>query len=153
MGRSSRNPDLPRLRILGWTAVDGLLVVIFAFMVCVLHVQLEPEPITLLFPSFGFGMPDGIPGRNRLTISLRWDEDTQESTMKVKRCEYTLDELKAWMFPIARSKIDPVTKYSEISILIRAPGNMPFREIARIFEVCRDRDIRIHKILLEVAGP
>jgi len=153
MGRSSRKPDLPRLRIPGWTAVDGLLLTIFAFMVCVIHVQLEPGIAVIRFPSTGIGIPDRSPEKNRLSISLRWNEATGRSTCYVKRCRMDSYELKSWMFPIARSMIEPATKYSKIPILIRAPGNMPFGEVERVFEVCRDRDIRIHKIALEVTGP
>ena len=45
------------------------------------------------------------------------------------------DQLKTWMYPIARSLINKRTKYSEVPIRLRAPGNTPFSEVRKVLEV------------------
>ncbi len=73
-----------------------------------------------------------------------------KSKIRVKRWFFSPEEVKAWMYPIARSKIDKDTKFSEIPVLIRATGNMPFGEIQKVVAICRDKDIQIYKISLEI---
>lgn len=111
------------------------------------NVILVQPPISE-FPAF----PDGDSPENRLTVEVRWDPITRTSTFRVMRFPFTLDELKAWMFPIARSRIDPRTKFSKISVCVRA-RNAPFGEVRKVLDVCADKDIQIHKVYLALADP
>lgn len=146
-------PPLPVLRhpVLGWIAVDGLLITVFAWMVCLLLMEREPEIRWLRLPSNGFGVPDRDPANNRLTVTLRPDRAGDGSTYLVGRATLSVPELKQWMYRLARCWIDPVTKFSEIPLLIRAPGDTPFADVARVFALCMDKDIQIYRVLLEVA--
>ena len=55
------------------------------------------------------------------------------------------------MFPIARSKIEPKTKFSKIPILIRCDKDAPFRKVQEVMQVCADKDIQIYKVMLAAA--
>ncbi|MBN2490951.1 MAG: terpene cyclase/mutase family protein, partial [Planctomycetes bacterium] len=85
-----------------------------------------------------------------LTVSIPWDAGTGASRFAVKRSELSLEELKAWIYPIARSKVDPKTKFSEIPILIRCDRRAPFRAVREVLAICADRDILIHRVFLAV---
>ncbi|MBN2490620.1 MAG: biopolymer transporter ExbD [Planctomycetes bacterium] len=131
--------------------IDVVFLLIVFFMIVV---DLTQQEIVLLqLPTAVHAIPDKKPEQNRLTVNVTWDKREQQAAIRIKRTEMTLDELKAWMYPIARSKIDAKTKFSEIPILIRCDQDAPFRVVQQIMAVCADKDIQIYKVMLAAAEP
>lgn len=131
--------------------IDIVFLLIVFFMIVVDLTQ--QDLVILQLPNAEFAIPDKKPEANRLTVNVTWDKKDQVAEIRVKRAVYTLDELKAWMYPIARSRIDPKTKFSEIPILIRCDQDAPFRVVQQIMAVCADKDIQIYKVMLAAAEP
>jgi len=148
VGKKKDNEPEP-LEINMTPMIDVVFLLIVFFMIVVDLTQ--QDLVILQLPKAEFAVPDKKPEKNRLTVNITWDKDTQKSTIKVKRYEYSLDELKAWMFPIARSKIEPKTKFSKIPILIRCDKDAPFRKEQEVMQVCADKDIQIYKVMLAAA--
>lgn len=118
---------------------------------CLLPADTPEDVVPLQLPCSGPWTPDPDPRKNRLTVNITWDPRSQKPTIRVKRSEFTLGELKAWLFPIARSKIEPRTKFSKIPICVRATRGVPFGEVQKVLDVCADKDIQIVKVRLEMA--
>jgi len=127
--------------------IDIVFLLIVFFMIVVDLTQ--QDLVILQLPKAEFAVPDKKPEKNRLTVNVTYKDEVPE--IRVKRVVMTLDELKAWMYPIARSKIDKKTKFSEIPILIRCDKNAPFRVVQQIMAVCADKDIQIYKVMLAAA--
>jgi biopolymer transport protein ExbD len=127
--------------------IDIVFLLIVFFMIVVDLTQ--QDLVILQLPKAEFAVPDKKPEKNRLTVNVTYKDEVPE--IRVKRAIMSLDELKAWMYPIARSKIDKKTKFSEIPILIRCDKNAPFRVVQQIMAVCADKDIQIYKVMLAAA--
>ena len=126
--------------------IDVVFLLIVFFMIVV---DLTQQDLVLLqLPKSEMGEPDKKPEKNRITVNITWEKDSQSSEIWVKRNTFTLDELKAWMYPIARSKINKKTKFSEIPVLIRCDRDAPFRMVQQVMQICADKDIQIYKVLL-----
>jgi biopolymer transport protein ExbD len=126
--------------------IDVVFLLIVFFMIVVDLTQ--QDLVILQLPKSEMGEPDKKPEKNRITVNITWDKETLSSEIWVKRNTYTLDELKTWMYPIARSKINKKTKFSEIPILIRCDKDAPFRMVQQVMQICADKDIQIYKVLL-----
>jgi len=103
-------------------------------------------------PHNGFVCPRADSRGNEFTVEILWDPVKQAPTYRVRRTRYTLEELRGYLFPIARSRIDPRTKFSKIPVCVRA-RNAPFGEVRKVLDVCADVDIQIHKVHLALADP
>ena len=148
MGSALKDRESFGFRWISFPLFD-LMILVFGLTACLWALgNLEFGPDFRL-PAYGMGEPDRKPWKNRLTINLSWDGATGVSTCWVKRTVFTLDQLKTWMYPIARSKINKKTKFSEIPVHIRAPGDMPFSEIRKVLDVCRDKDIQIYQVKID----
>jgi len=148
VGKKKDNEPEP-LEINMTPMIDVVFLLIVFFMIVV---DLTQQDIVLLqLPKAEFAVPDKKPEKNRLTVNITWDKKEQVSEIRVKRSVFTLDELKSWMFPIARSKIEPKTKFSKIPILIRCDKDAPFRKVQEVMQVCADKDIQIYKVMLAAA--
>jgi len=148
MGRKKDSEPEP-LEINMTPMIDVVFLLIVFFMIVVDLTQ--QDLVILQLPKAEFAVPDKKPEKNRLTVNITWDKATQKSEIRVKRNVYNLDELKSWMFPIARSKIEPKTKFSKIPILIRCDKDAPFRKVQEVMQVCADKDIQIYKVMLAAA--
>ncbi len=129
--------------------IDVVFLLIVFFMIVVDLTQ--KDLVKLQLPKSEMGEPDKKPEKNRITVNITWDEDDEMSEIYVKQKPYTLDELKTWMYPIARSRINRKTKFSEIPILIRCDKDAPFRMVQQVMQICADKDIQIYKVLLAAA--
>lgn len=126
--------------------IDVVFLLIVFFMIVVDLTQ--QDIVKLELPVTEMGIPDKKPERNRLTVNITFDPDTQVSEIYVKRDLMNLDELKAWMHRFARLKINPKTKFSEIPIIIRCDEKAPFRKVQEVMQLCADKDIQIYKVML-----
>lgn len=148
VGKKKDNEPEP-LEINMTPMIDVVFLLIVFFMIVVDLTQ--QEIVQLVLPPADHAVPDKKPEKNRLLVNVTWDEKEQQADIYVKRHIYTLDELKAWMYPIARSKIEPKTKFSKIPILIRCDRDAPFRVVQQIMQICGDKDIQIYKVMLAAA--
>ena len=129
--------------------IDVVFLLIVFFMIVV---DLTQQDLVLLqLPNSEMGTKDKNPEKNRVTVNVTWDEETKTSKIIAKRQEYTPDELKDWLYPIARLKINPKNKLSEIPILIRCDKDAPFRKVQEVMQICADKDIKIYKVLIAAA--
>ena len=129
--------------------IDVVFLLIVFFMIVV---DLTQKDLVLLqLPDAEFAEEDKKPEKNRMTVNITWDAKSEVSEIYVKQETYTLDELKAWMYPRARVKINPKTKFSEIPILIRCDKDAPFKMVQQVMAICADKDIQIYKVLLAAA--
>jgi biopolymer transport protein ExbD len=148
MGKKKDNEPEP-LEINMTPMIDVVFLLIVFFMIVV---DLTQQEIVLLqLPPAEFAEPDKKPEKNRLTVNICYDPADERCWIQVKRAEMNLDELKAWMYPYARLKIDPKTKFSEIPIIIRCDRDAPFRMVQQVMQVCADKDIQIYKVMLAAA--
>ncbi len=99
-------------------------------------------------PKAEHGTEDKNPEKNRQTVNVTWDPEQRVSEIWVKRSLMDLQALAQYLYPIARSKINPKTKFSEIPILIRCDKEAPFRKVQEIMQVCASPDIQIYKVML-----
>ncbi len=98
---------------------------------------------------------DDNPQTRPMTVVITWDAKKRKSRIFVPRTsrkdtEFTSDELKAWFYPIARSKIEKKTGFSGIPLVIRCDRDAPFRRVQHVLQLCADRDIQIYRIYLSV---
>lgn len=84
------------------------------------------------------------------TICVTWDNDTKESEIYSGTTIFSLAELKAWLKPIARSRIDRGTGASMIPVRIRCDRSAPAKNLLMILAVLAEEDVRIKNVLLEV---
>ncbi len=157
MWRALKGKETFGFRWISFPLADLVILVFVLTAFLWIHSRAELENIPpfhpdLFPPGFGRGMgePDKKPEKNHVTVNLTWDEVSQVSAYWVKRNTFTLDELKTWMYPIARSRINKETKFSEIPVHIRAPGDMPFSEIRKVLDLCRDKDIQVYMVKLDI---
>ena len=138
------------IRLIGPALFDlMILVVLFAYMICGdLDYLFEQDP-AMRSPISDFGTVDNHSEECRLIVDLTWNRDRTRSKIRVRWYLCTLGQFRLWLYPRANLKINPHTKYSEIPLCIRAPGDMPFSEIRKILDVCADKDIQIYKVFLE----
>ena len=129
--------------------IDVVFLLIVFFMIVVDLTQ--KDLVILVLPKSEMGIEDQKPEKNRITVNISWDKEEQVGQINVKSFDMNLDELKAWMYPIARSKIDKKTKFSEIPILIRCDKDAPFRMVQQVMAICGDKDIQIYKVMLAAA--
>lgn len=129
--------------------IDVVFLLIVFFMIVVDLTQ--KDLVQLQLPNSEMGEPDKKPEKNRITVNITWDDKSESSEIYVKQRPYTLDELKTWMYPIAKSRINKKTKFSEIPILIRCDKDAPFRMVQQVMQICADKDIQIYKVLLAAA--
>jgi len=129
--------------------IDVVFLLIVFFMIVVDLTQ--QDLVRLQLPKAEFGEEDKKPEKHRLTVNITWDDEAEVSEIFIKQDTYTLDELKAWMYPRARFKINPKTKFSEIPILIRCDKEAPFKMVQQVMAICADKDIQIYKVLLAAA--
>jgi len=146
MKMSKQDSEPEQLQIDMTPMIDVVFLLIVFFMIVVDLTQ--QDLVILQLPKAEFGEEDKKPEKNRMTVNITWDADSEQSTIQVKRSIFSLDELKTWMYPIARSKTNPKTKFSEIPILIRCDKDAPFRMVQQVMAVCADKDIQIYKVLL-----
>ena len=127
--------------------IDVTFLLIVFFMIVV---DLTQQDLVLLqLPPSEMGEKDKNPEKNRVTVNVTWDDDQQKAEIICKRITMeTMDDLKAWLYPLAASKKNPKTKFSEVPILIRCDEDAPFREVQKIMQVCAHKDVQIYKILL-----
>lgn len=149
MWRALKGKETFGFRWISFPLAD-LVILVFGLTACLWtlgHLEFGPvyqPPVNVM------GEADKKPWKNIVTVDLSWDEAAQVGTNLVKRNTYSLDELKTWLYPIARNKINKRTKLSEIPVRIQASGDTPFSEVRKILDVCKDRDIQIHKVKLEI---
>jgi biopolymer transport protein ExbD len=91
-----------------------------------------------------------IPNIRPLYVDIAWDKEKQKGQILVKDTEFNLQELKAWLYPYARYRIDPDTMFSKVSLIIRCDKHAPFRLVQQVLSTCAHRDIQIYKIYLAV---
>jgi biopolymer transport protein ExbD len=90
------------------------------------------------------------PSSDPLYVDITWDREKDEGRILIKEREFTLLELKAWLYPIARSMIEKETGFSNASLVIRCDKHAPFRLVQQVLTTCADRDIQIYKVYLAV---
>ena len=129
--------------------IDVVFLLIVFFMIVVDLTQ--QDFVQLELPKTEMGIPDKKPEKNRLTVNITFDTDTEVSEIYVKRDRMDLDELKKWMYRFAKLKINPKTKFSEIPIIIRCDRRAPFRKVQEVMQICADKDIKIYKVLIAAA--
>jgi len=126
--------------------IDVTFLLIVFFMIVV---DLTQQDLVLLqLPKSEMGEQDKNPEKNRVTVNVTFDPESLQSEIIVKRQTMTLDELKDHLYPIAQSKKNKKTKFSEIPILIRCDKEAPFRKVQEIMQVCANKDVQIYKVLL-----
>ena len=126
--------------------IDVVFLLIVFFMIVVDLTQ--QDIVQLELPVTEMGIPDKKPERNRLTVNITYDKESQVSEIYVKRDLMDLEQLKAWMHRSARTKINKKTKFSEIPIIIRCDKLAPFRKVQEVMQLCADKDIQIYKVML-----
>lgn len=126
--------------------IDVTFLLIVFFMIVV---DLTQQDLVILeLPKAEMAVPDKNPEKHRLTVNITWDPETRTSEIIFKRQTVTLDELKAKLYPYARAKVNPKTKFSEVPILIRCDKDAPFRKVQEVMQICGDKDIQIYKVML-----
>ena len=130
--------------------IDVTFLLIVFFMIVIDLTQ--QDIIKLQLAKAEHGTEDKNPEKNRVTVNVTWDPVQKVSEIWVKRQIFDLQALEQWLYPIARSKVNRKTKFSEIPLLIRCDKEAPFRKVQEIMQVCATPDIQIYKIMLAARG-
>jgi biopolymer transport protein ExbD len=84
-------------------------------------------------------------GIHDFTVTIARDRDAQAAKFWVKHTSMTVEELKAYFYPLFHAKRSP-----QVPVLIRCDKEVPFRFLERVMAMCFDEDVLISKVVLAV---